>query len=321
MADAYSLHEFTLPAGEEPLFARLADAIPGLGRRPAREAILAGLVQCSGQVVREPNYVLERKAKIRLDLSNGIKKVRQAQRFGSSGGNEAKPFTILHEDSQVIVVDKAAGVLSAPSVRGERGHIAEHLRTIWKAEGRPVSYIGQIHRLDQDTSGCLIFALTREAQRLLSTQFAGDAASRIYRCVVAGMPALPGGTIRSTLGRGDDGRRASIANEDAGKEAITHWKMVRRLAGASELEVTLETGRTHQIRIHLSEMRNPVLGDRVYGRRFLEKAPKAPRLMLHAWKLAFDHPRTGERVTVTAPLPPVFDEVTKPLLKPLLKPR
>lgn len=320
MSDIHRLHEFALDASDEPLYARISTAVADLGRRPARQAILAGLVTCGGTVVREPNQILTHRCKVIVDLRKGIDTVRKAQRQGAAGGTRAM-FTILHEDPQLLVIDKAAGIASAPTRGEDHDHVIQHIRTDQRKRGRS-GFIGQIHRLDRETSGCLCFALTREAQGLLSAQFAGGAAQRIYRCIVHGRPSKTEGTLRSNLGRGDDNRRASVSDGAAGKEAITHWKVLREHRLGSELEVRLETGRTHQIRIHLAEMGCPVLGDRVYGQNILHRAVRAPRLMLHAWQLALDHPRNGQRITVTCELPPEFAEVAALLdTPPVVKPR
>jgi len=309
MSELYALHDITVDGGGQPLFAALAAAIPELGRRQARQAILAGLVQSRGKVLREPNFPVATRTLLRVDLRQGVRAVRKAQDAGSAGGSIDKPFTILHEDAHVLVVDKAAGVLSAPTPEQDHGYVAEHLRTLWRARGRTTPFIGQIHRLDQETSGCLCFAMARASQRVLAAQFAGDAAGRTYRCLVAGSPRADSGTESNRLGRGDDGRRTVVEDDEPGRDAVTHWKVMQRYGTCSELEVRLETGRTHQIRVHLAAIGHPVLGDRLYGRRIPSSAPRVPRLMLHAWKLELDHPRSGERLSVTAPMPPVFAEV------------
>lgn len=307
--DVYRLHECRIPGGDEPLFARLSEAIPGLSRRQAREAILAGLVQVSGTVASDPNETLTKNSKVVVDLRQGIKKVRLAQRAGSATGTEIAPFTILHDDGSLLVVNKTAGILSAPGFQGQRGHVAELIRQQWKRIGREGAFIGQVHRLDQDTSGCLCFGLTRDAQKMLSAQFAGGAATRKYRALVGGHLAEKEGTLRSRLARGGDGRRAVVDDDTPGKEAITHWKVLRRYGPLSDIEIQLETGRTHQIRVHLAEQGAPLLGDRIYARQLPPYMPVAPRLMLHAESLALDHPRTGERITLHAPVPPEFQAV------------
>lgn len=315
--ELYSLHRLTLTAPGEPLFAALAAHVPGLSRHLARESVMAGLVQVDGVVVREVKHLLGARAAVILDLSHGVRKPLRVLKYGGGSTAAAKPFSVILEDADLVVVDKAPGVLSAPTHTGEeKGHVPELLRAHWRSQGREVGFIGLVHRLDSDTSGCLAFALTRQGQRLLAAQFAGEAATRLYRCLVAGTPRQDKGTIRAKLGRGRDGRRTTVEDEDPGKEAVTHWRVLRRHGRGAELEVRLETGRTHQIRVHLAEAGMPVLGDRVYGPRHpgeRARLPKAPRLMLHAWQLALDHPHSGKRVTITAPMPPEFAEVARQL--------
>jgi 23S rRNA pseudouridine1911/1915/1917 synthase len=314
--ELYTRHRLALVAPGEPLFAALAAAIPGLSRHLARETVMAGLVEVDGAVVREAKHPLGPSHAVVVDLSHGVRKVVRSLKHGTASATAvAKPFTIVLEDADLVVVDKAPGVLSAPTHAGEeKDHVPALLRAHWRRMGREVGFIGLIHRLDNDTSGCLAFALTRQGQRLLAAQFAGHAATRTYRCLVAGTPRRDSGTITAKLGRGRDGRRTTVDDDDVGKDAVTHWKVLRRHGRGAELEVTLETGRTHQIRVHLAEAGMPVLGDRVYGPRQAEdraRLPKAPRLMLHAWQLAVDHPRSGKRVIATAPMPAEFAEVAR----------
>ncbi|MBA3684551.1 MAG: RluA family pseudouridine synthase [Planctomycetes bacterium] len=321
MTELYSLHRVTLTAAGEPLFAALAAAIPGMSRHLAREAVMAGLVSIAGKVIAEPKHPLPDAAvNVACDLSHGVRKTLLAQKHGAGAEAIAKPFTILHEDSDIIVVDKAAGVLSAPTVAGEHGHVPELLRAFWRKQGRRAGYIGLIHRLDRETSGCLCFAMTREAQRLMSVQFASHSAWRTYRCLVSGQMREDRLTLSGKIGRGQDGRRAIVNDEELGKEAVTHVAVLRRFGLGAELEARLETGRTHQIRVQLADLGCPVWGDRVYGKRIEQRArrspkplPKPTRMMLHATLLEFDHPSSGKRLRIEAPLPPVFGEFAKML--------
>lgn len=330
MAELYSLHRLTLAAQDEPLFAALANAIPGLSRHRARMAVSGGLVKVGGSTVIEPKHPLTAASKVECDLRHGIKAAFHARVHENVVPNE-KPFTIVFQDSQVVVVDKAAGLVSAPTqkpglgTKPERGHVPELLRRVYRKRGEDLRFIGVVHRLDKETSGCLCFGLTREAQRLLSTQFASHAAGRAYRCLTVRTPRKDEDTLRGSLGRRLDGRRTLVSDEDAGKEMITHFRVLRKFTAkdgrdlGAELEVRLETGRTHQIRVSLAAIGCPVYGDTVYGltgraARESAPAPKAPRMMLHAHLLAFDHPTSGERVEVVAPIPAAFDEFAR-LLK------
>ncbi len=370
MPELYSLHRLTIAMPGAPLFAALSASIAGLSRHQARQAVSAGLVTVGGVRVLEPKHVMPASAVVVCDLRHGIKKVFLAKVHADAVPTE-KPFTILYEDSALVIVDKAAGIISAPTQTGERGHVPELLRRAFRKRGRDIHHIGVVHRLDKDTSGCLCFALNRTAQRLIAAQFAAHAAGRVYRCIVGGSPRQDSDTLSGRIAHGKFGRRVLLRDEDLeedrdqdddrhdrddeddgddhddedfdddsgdegqrpraargqrrdsmrGKEAVTRFKVLRRFPRAAELEVELETGRTHQIRVSLAAIGCPVLGDRVYGFRGPDRrvkpgekpAPRPPRLMLHAHRLSLDHPLSGERLTVEAPIPAVFAEFARQL--------
>ncbi len=330
MAEINLLHRLTLAAEGQALFAALSEAIPGLSRHQARRAVMAGLVRLDGAVARNPTAVLGARARAEVDLRQGISSAFHARQHHEPGPTE-RPFTILHQDRALVVVDKAAGVLSAPSARGERGHVPELLRRALSRRDQDPRYIGVVHRLDKETSGCLVLALTRTAQTALSAQFASHEARRSYRCLVLGGPRQDEDTLSGEISHGRYGRRVLLQGEDAeeqpGKEAVTRFRVLARHPGASELEVELETGRTHQIRVSLAAIGCPVIGDRVYGFRGPDRRPgaqtplpRAPRLMLHAHQLEFAHPVSGDRLALTAPMPPVFAEWTARLGKGARRP-
>jgi 23S rRNA pseudouridine1911/1915/1917 synthase len=322
MPELYSLHRLTIAAAGEPLFAALANALPGLSRHLARQAVSAGLVTVAGTAVLEPKHALPAgDTAIECDLRHGIKAPLRARLHEATPPAE-KPFTIIYEDHALVVVNKAYGVLSAPQQKAgamdppERGHVPELLRRAFRKQGRDLRFIGVVHRLDKETSGCLAFALNREAQRLLGVQFATHAAGRTYRCLVTRAPRKDEDTITGTIGRDLEGRRALVDEDEPGKESITHFRVLHRFRLGAELEVRLETGRTHQIRVSLAAIGCPVYGDRVYGLRVrpipgAPALPKAPRLMLHAHLLALDHPLSGQRIEAVAPIPPAFAEFAK----------
>jgi 23S rRNA pseudouridine1911/1915/1917 synthase len=330
MADIYVLHRLTIADAGAPLFAAIAAAIPGLSRHQARLAVAAGLVKVQGQVERGAKTELPAHARVEVDLRHGVRSAYLAKVHDAPAPQD-KPFTILHQDNALVIVDKAAGVLSAPSQRGERGHVPELLRRALRKRGQEPKFLGVVHRLDQDTSGCLCVALTREAQRQLQAQFAEHTAARVYRCLVHGAPRKDEDTLAGKIAHGRYGRRVLLKpgdedEEDRGKEAITRFRVLRRFAKgerprAAELEVALETGRTHQIRVSLAAIGCPVIGDHVYGFRGPDRSlapgehplPRPPRLMLHAWKLALANPVTGDRVEVEAPLPSAFADYARHL--------
>ncbi len=315
------LHRLSLNRPGEHLFAVLAETIPGLTRSQARQAIVAGLVSLDGIPIREAKTPLPERVKVAVDLRHGIRRILNAQLKGD-GAPKGKPFEILYEDQYLVVVDKAAGVLSAPipskgtGEKTTREHLPAFIRRAMTKRGREVGYIGIVHRLDKETSGCIVFALTREAQRLLSEQFAGHAAGRTYRAIVFNGPRNDEDELHQRIGRGDDGRRSMVEEDTPGKDTVTRFKVVQRHPKGTELEVDLETGRTHQIRVAFSDIGCPVAGDRVYGwrpRGDQLPPPRAPRLMLHAHRLVFDHPMTGKRVEVQAPIPQEFADFVQAL--------
>jgi 23S rRNA pseudouridine1911/1915/1917 synthase len=231
--------------------------------------------------------------------------------------DEKAEVKIVHEDSQVVVIDKPAGVSSVPYEPRETGTALDLIRDAWRRQKRPATdqALHTVHRIDKDTSGLLVFAKTKKAERDLAMQFRAHSVERTYLCV--GHGNVVGGRIESRLvdDRGD-GLRGSVRVGDHGKTAITHVRAVRPLAGATLCEVQLETGKTHQIRIHMAERGHPLVGERVYvrdfeaaGRRVIE----SPRLLLHAATLGFVHPVTHASVSFESPLPEDFQAVLRRL--------
>ena len=219
---------------------------------------------------------------------------------------------LLHEDRHIVVADKPAGLLTIPSAPGlgDRedtmlGRAREYAR---HKQGRR-AYAGMLHRLDRETSGALAIALSREAHERGRELFRQHHFDRRYLALVHGVPSRPSGTIRARISAEyRDGRRAAVGARDPGRDAVTHYKVIEAMGTCALLELTLETGRQHQIRIHLSELGHAVLGDAVYGRDARPQLP-VPRIMLHAWTLAFPHPVTAAPIAVTAPVPSDFRRV------------
>ena len=219
-------------------------------------------------------------------------------------------FRVVFEDAHLIVVDKPSGISSVPYDRKETGTAMDLIRAVWRRKGKRATatplYI--VHRIDKDTSGLLCFAKTRLAERALHQVFQRHTAERTYLTVAEG--DVGGMRIESNLvaDRGD-GIRGSTRHAEQGQRAVTHVEPLRRLPDATLCRVRLETGRTHQIRIHLSERGHPILGETVYIRDLLRtgRTPiPAPRLMLHAATLGFTHPVTGVTLKWTAPAPSDF---------------
>ena len=210
--------------------------------------------------------------------------------------------TIAWQDEHLAVVDKPAGLVVHPGAGRASGTLVDLLAgTVAGGEpGRP----GIVHRLDRDTSGLMVVARSEEAHSRLSDLVRKRGLERTYTALVRGVPGSRTGRIEAPIGRDrDDPIRFSL-DTDTPRDAITHFELIERIGGNALLSVTLETGRTHQIRVHLRAIDLPVVGDPVYG----VPDPRLGRQFLHASRLAFPHPFTGERIDVTSPLPPDLAE-------------
>ena len=210
-------------------------------------------------------------------------------------------FRIAYEDDHLLVVDKPAGVVVHPAAGHGSGTLVHGL--LGKAGGGEEGRPGIVHRLDRDTSGLLVVARSEEAHRRLQDLVRDRALERRYVALVRGRPRSWRGKIEAPIGRDrDDPTRQSLDTERP-RDAVTHFAVAELLRGHTLVNVRLETGRTHQIRVHLAAIDLPVVGDPVYG---VSEAALG-RQFLHAGELGFDHPFTGERVEVESPLPPELD--------------
>ena len=216
---------------------------------------------------------------------------------------------IVYEDGDVVVVDKPSGVSSVPYEERETGTAMDLVRATWKAAGKRASSqpLMIVHRIDKETSGLLVYAKNKSAERALAAQFRAHSVERTYLCVAHGK--VDSRRIESQLVRDrGDGLRGSSRGE-GGKRAITHVEVIERRKTVTVCRVRLETGKTHQIRIHLAESGHPLVGEKVYIRDYLRRGGEplaSPRLLLHAATLGFVHPRTGEKVQFESERPPDF---------------
>lgn len=209
------------------------------------------------------------------------------------------PFGIAYQDDHLIVVDKPAGLVVHPA-RGHRSGTLSQALAGRAAGGDEPWRSGIVHRLDRDTSGLLVVAKSDEAHRALKALLAARRLRREYLALVDGTPTARSGTIEAPIGRDRRDRTLMSIESDQPREARTHFEIVEILPSATLLRIVLDTGRTHQIRVHLSAIGHPVCGDRQYGVR---DAHGLSRQFLHAARLAFPHPMTGEPVDVSSPLP------------------
>ena len=223
-------------------------------------------------------------------------------------GTEAEdlPLEVLYEDDDLLVLNKAAGMVVHPAAGNPTGTIVNallhHCTSLSGIGGeqRP----GIVHRLDKETSGCLVVAKNDLAHQGLSKQFAGRTILKVYLALASGHFAKKSGVIEAEIARHPVHRKKmSVVESGRGRASTTDYRVLRELPGASLVECTLHTGRTHQIRVHLKHLGHPLLGDELYGRR-----AGYARQMLHAWKLGFAHPRTGEWMEFQSPIPHDFIE-------------
>jgi 23S rRNA pseudouridine1911/1915/1917 synthase len=223
---------------------------------------------------------------------------------------------LVYDDMHVVVIDKPAGVNSVPYEERETGTAMDLIRGAWRRMGKPATSVPLhvVHRIDRATSGLLMFAKTKKAELGIAAQLRSHTMERQYLCVAHGVVTTRRIESQLVTNRGD-GLRGSTSHTNQGKRAITHVEARDALRGATLCAVRLETGKTHQIRIHLAESGHPLVGEEVYIRDYAGKLISSPRLMLHAATLGFVHPVTGERVSLASPLPPDFTAVVTALTR------
>ncbi|MRI89795.1 RluA family pseudouridine synthase [Aggregicoccus sp. 17bor-14] len=278
----------------------LARALPELTRSRLAALIEAGHVQVDGRQVK-PAARLRGGELLRVSVPAPV---------AAKPAAEELPLTLLHEDRDLVVVDKAAGMVVHPGAGHASGTLVNALLHRVKdlagvgGELRP----GIVHRLDKDTSGCLVVAKHEQALVALQKAFKTREVQKTYLALVHGEPPAEG-RIETLYGRHPIHRQRFSGRVKAGKPALTGFRVRERFPGAALLEVELHTGRTHQIRVHLSEAGHPLLGDALYGGTKRSKGPVGEvqaalgRQALHAWRLAFAHPRTRKALHFEAPLP------------------
>jgi 23S rRNA pseudouridine1911/1915/1917 synthase len=227
---------------------------------------------------------------------------------------------IVYSDSDLVVVDKPAGMLTVADEEGTTDTLANHARTVLRKLGGRDGQLGVVHRLDKDTSGLMVFTRSAAAQKALALQFRAHDIERVYNAIVHG--SLGAQRIETFLIpdrgdglRGSHGhfRRAKADPPGDAKRSVTHVTPLEALDGATVVECRLETGRQHQIRIHLSELGHPLVGERVYNRDYTGPVIDAPRTMLHARTLGFAHPRTGARLSFEQEPPEDFQRIVAAL--------
>ena len=288
-----------LTAGPEQDGQRLDVALaahPAVGSRAAAQKLLdAGAVTVDG-----------RPRPKRHRLSPGERVEAEAPRVVAVDPGEAGagvPFEIAYEDEYLLVVDKPAGVVVHPAPGHEAGTLAQALASRGAAGGADAWRPGIVHRLDRDTSGLMVVAKSDAVHRALQELIRARAMRREYLALVAGRPDARSGTIDAAIGRDRRDRTAHSTSTDRPREAVTHFEIERAFPRTTLLRVRLETGRTHQIRVHLAAIGHPVCGDAQYGGAGCGRRLGLTRQYLHAAKLVFMHPVTGAPVVCESNLP------------------
>jgi 23S rRNA pseudouridine1911/1915/1917 synthase len=321
-ADGTVIEEVSLPVGArqdtERMDRFIARQIKFISRTRVQELIETGKVTVNGTPILKPSHRLSPGEDILVCIEREPRPVIRAEDI---------PLDIVYEDSDLMVINKPTGMVVHPSRGHFSGTLVNALMHHEKAlpdeateEFRP----GIVHRLDRETTGLMVVGRTEEAVRRLSDMFFKRSVQRVYRAIVWTCPKAMQGTIRTDIGRDPrDRTKMTTLHEGRGRSAVTHYKTTARFDFLSLLEVKLETGRTHQIRVHFEHIGHPIFGDPAYSGRdykrggFVgDRVQRAKRYLdtiqrqaLHSWRMGFEHPMTGERLEFEAPMPPDFAEV------------
>ncbi len=274
----------------------------GVTRSQAAKWIAAGLCEATGAVVRKAGAAVKQGDTVCVRIPDAAPPTVE---------KEDIPISILYQDQDLAVIDKPCGMVVHPANGNETGTLVNAL--LYALDGLSgvggVQRPGIVHRLDKDTSGIMLVAKNDKAHLHLSGQLKDRSIEKHYLAVVEGDMKEQEGLIDKPIGRSKKDRK-KMAVVDDGRPSQTEWRVLERLQGATLLDVHLLTGRTHQIRVHMQSIHHPVAGDPVYGQK---SGVKATRMLLHAHTLSFTHPRTGERMTFTAPLPAEYEAALKKL--------
>lgn len=302
MIQGESIIEGVVTSGGERLDKALALA-SGLSRERIKALLNEGRITLGGAAAGSASLKLAAGTAFRIAVPDAIPAEAAAQDI---------PLVIAFEDEHLIVVDKPAGLVVHPAAGNLDGTLVNALLHHCRGQLSGIGGVarpGIVHRIDKDTSGLLVVAKSDAAHEGLAKQFADHSIERAYLAVTSGQPAPPAGTIRGNLGRSSTNRKKmALVGEGRGKHAVTHYATQERFAGAALVECRLETGRTHQLRVHLASIGHPLLGDPVYGRSPARLRPLLASLgfqrqALHAVELGFNHPVTGELLRFVNELP------------------
>lgn len=283
----------------------LAEQLPDLSRSRLQKLIEAGQVWVNDQVCDSKKAEVSQGDRVRVVVPPARPLELQA---------EEMRLEILYEDEHLMILNKPAGLVVHPAPGHAEGTLVNallaHCPDLVGIGG--VQRPGIVHRLDKDTSGAIAIAKTDQAHQHLQAQFKAKTARRTYLAVVYGAPKQERGTVDAPIGRhpGDRKKMAVVPEAKGGRRAITHWQVVEQLGNVTLVQFDLETGRTHQIRVHSAHIGHPVVGDPVYGSG-RSVGVNLPGQALHAWKLRLQHPVTGEWIEAIAPPPAYFTRLVQ----------
>lgn len=282
----------------------LARTLDDFSRSRITSAIKSGAVNVNDNLVK-PGY--------RLRTGDTVNGVIDIERAPSIPEPQDIDFTVLIEDNCFVVLTKPPGLVVHPG-SGHHDHTLVNGLLYRYREMEKIGDVGRpgiVHRLDKDTSGAMVVARTAQAHAHLGKQFKDRMVSKTYLALIHGIPEDGGGRIIAPIGRHPVNRQKMAVRQHHGRYAVSNWKSVKTYKKHALVEVTIETGRTHQIRVHMAHLGYPVAGDRVYGSH-RDNNP-FPRQLLHSWKLCFYHPVTNEEVSAEAEMPSDFQEILKNL--------
>ncbi|HEX7820215.1 MAG TPA: RluA family pseudouridine synthase [Sphingobium sp.] len=288
----------------------LADLLPDMSRERIKALILGGHVQGrDGKAATNPSMKVVAESRFALDVP--APRPADAQ-------PEDIPLVIVYEDAHLIVVDKAAGMVVHPAAGNLDGTLVNALLAHCKGQLSGIGGVarpGIVHRIDKDTSGLMVVAKSDQAHEGLARQFKDHSIRRVYKAIVNGQPVKAGGTVDTWIGRSDgDRKKMAVQREGRGKHAVTHYRVVQKMHGSALVECRLETGRTHQVRVHMAHLGHPLIGDPVYARsqsrhRELLQTLGFQRQALHAAHLGFIHPVDGSDLVFDSPMPSDMQEL------------
>lgn len=282
---------------EERLDKWLSGAIPALSRSYIQKCIREGQAFVNGTPCKA-NYRLRVDDEVSFQIPDAVEPSVEPENI---------PLSVLYEDEDVLVVDKPKGMVVHPAPGHYSGTLVNAVLYHCRGQLSGINGVlrpGIVHRIDRDTTGSLIVCKNDSAHKNIAAQLKAHSLNRSYRAIVHGAVREDEGVVRAPIGRDERDRKRMAVNEKNGKEAVTHYRVLERFREYTYIECRLETGRTHQIRVHMTSIGHPLLGDEIYGPR--KTAFHLEGQTLHAYCLGFIHPVNGEYIEVTAPLPAYF---------------